>query len=289
MMGTTWAVEQNTTAWSVLRKGRITASKAADLLGLTGPSQLTREWNELLEGYVQPVDGPLKDNLALIGADHMLVPPIRPVSHNGLNHIASIRYGRELEPWAAAAYAAYVDGPVIGAGSTVAFPPAPYDDLLMASPDAFLQHDVLLEFKCPYTRERLIPKGETPSLRYWVQVQIQLAATSLERGQLVVFVPSVRTADGIESGCMHIWDIVRSDAFLAEALPMLCGGLMYGQAPSLAKDRLNNFRKRVLEYVRLSSSRRPRIVFDPEHFLFEGIQPAVEAPQTDDECDNDAN
>lgn len=270
--GSVWELDQRSPAWHALRKGRITASVVADLLQFGGPSKAYHAWRKVL-GIEDARSGEPTITECFLRELGWPVWHAVPRVEDTLNGVPAIEYGRAMEPVAALAYECLIDGPVEWQGNMVAFPPAPDDKLFMASPDAVLHRDTLLEFKCPFTRERALDKTDR-LVAYWIQVQFQLYATALSRGQLVFFIPPLR--DGT-SGAFHIWDIAVCDDFLAEIIPVLRRGLTNGQPPTLIKSRMDDLRNRVRQHFIRTAVRRPTVIIHPEDPLLQCVDAAIVA------------
>jgi len=144
-------MEQRTEQWHAARAGRITASMAGAFLGLSP--------------FMKPEDA----MRALVRSMHGM-----PSEFSG--NVAT-EYGTFHEDGALVEYQMETGNTV----TPLAF--APHGDWLGASPDGLIEHDGLLEIKCPFGQRKKRPpefKSIKDQPQYYAQIQVQLFCTGRE-------------------------------------------------------------------------------------------------------------
>jgi putative phage-type endonuclease len=161
-------IEQGTPEWLMERCGKVTASRVADILATTksGPSASRQNY------------------LAQLVAERMTLT-VEPMFTND-----SMRWGTEHEPIARAAYEVSTGRTVDSCG----FINHPLIDMAGASPDGLIDHDGLVEIKCPNTATHLdymlsavVPKKYIPQMAW------QIICTQREWCDFVSFDPRLPT------------------------------------------------------------------------------------------------
>ena len=144
--------EQRTEAWFEARKGKITASRVADMMATTKSGYAASRKNYMVELAIE-----------ILGGDQ----GERFVS-------APMQRGIDLEPVARACYEIETGEDVTETGFIV----HPDLDRIGASPDGLVGKAGLVEIKCPNTAQHLdcLISGK-PDAKYLLQMQCQMACT----------------------------------------------------------------------------------------------------------------
>lgn len=160
---------QGTASWHAMRLGKVTASRVADVVGRTKT------------GY-----GAGRANYAAELLVERLTKTPTPSFVN-----AAMQWGTDNEPLARAAYEQTVGVDVY----ETSFVDHPEIAMSGASPDGLVQHDGLLEVKCPNTATHLdtLESGVIPQ-RYLIQMQWQLACTGRDWCDFASFDPRLPPA-----------------------------------------------------------------------------------------------
>lgn len=158
------AVEQGTPEWHELRRGKVTASRVADILAKTKTGPSASRQNYLIELALQRT-----------------TKTIEPSYTN-----AAMEWGTATEPQARVAYEVnthnfvdqvpFVDHPtIVGFG---------------CSPDGLVGKDGLIEIKCPNSATHWeYFKTKEPPKKYFIQMQAQMACTGAKWCDFVSFDP----------------------------------------------------------------------------------------------------
>lgn len=161
---------QRTEQWFRQRRGKLTASAFGQATGLTpwgSPKQLA----EQLKKDMLPKD--LDDDPP--GA------PRRATTNRRADNNVAMRWGTDNEPNGLLEYAALVGAHVEPTG----FWEHPTLEWIGGSPDGLVEHDGLIEVKCPYTRKCY---GEVPPY-YYPQINALLEITGRAYCDLFVWTP----------------------------------------------------------------------------------------------------
>ena len=145
-------MEQGTDEWLAARRGKVTASRVADVIAKTKTGYGAGRGNYMAELLCERLTG-----------------TTAPCFMND-----AMRWGTEKEPEARAAYSFHHDADV----SEIAFVDHPSIAMAGASPDGLIGDDGLLEIKCPNTATHLdtLASGK-PAGKYVTQMQWQMACT----------------------------------------------------------------------------------------------------------------
>jgi putative phage-type endonuclease len=145
-------IVQGSAEWHDVRRGKVTASRVADLIAKTKSGPATSRANYMAELLCERMTG-----------------ETQPFFSN-----ASIQWGTDKEPEARAAYCFHTDNEV----TEIAFVDHPTIKMAGASPDGLIGLDGLLEIKCPNTATHLdtLASGK-PAGKYVTQMQWQMACT----------------------------------------------------------------------------------------------------------------
>ena len=155
-------IEQGTDAWKMLRCGKVTASRVADILAKTK------------SGYSASRD----NYMAQLVCERLT----NTVAESFTN--AAMQHGTETEPLARLAYEVNQNVLV----DEIAFVPHPTIAMSGASPDGLVGDEGLLEIKAPQTAthiETLL--SETVPTKYFTQMQFQMASTGRKWTDFVSF------------------------------------------------------------------------------------------------------
>jgi putative phage-type endonuclease len=157
------AVQQGTDEWHELRRGKVTASRVADILAKTKTGPSASRQNYLIELALQRV-----------------TKTIEPSYTN-----AAMEWGTMTEPQARVAYEVATHNFV----DQVAFVNHPTIEWFGCSPDG-LVGDGLIEIKCPNSATHWeYYKAKEPPKKYFIQMQAQMACTGAKWCDFVSFDP----------------------------------------------------------------------------------------------------
>jgi len=142
-------MQQGTDEWFAARLGKVTASRAADVMTKKGSAARANLSAQLVLERLTNTKGESFSS-------------------------AAMQWGVDQEPFARAAYEAHSGVWV----DTVGFVQHPTIELAGASPDGLVGHDGLVEIKCPNTAAMIdtLLTGKVPS-NYSTQMQMQMACT----------------------------------------------------------------------------------------------------------------
>jgi putative phage-type endonuclease len=146
-------IEQGTQEWLELRKGKVTASRVADILAKTKTGVSASRANYLMELAIQRVTGFIEESYTN----------------------AAMQWGKDNEGTARALYEAKADVFV----DQVPFIDHPTIEGFGCSPDGLVGTDGLVEIKCPNsTTHWEYFKKNVPPQKYVIQMQAQMACTN---------------------------------------------------------------------------------------------------------------
>jgi putative phage-type endonuclease len=151
--------EQGTDEWFAARLGKVTASRAADVMTKKGSAARANLSAQLVLERLTNTKGESFSS-------------------------AAMQWGVDQEPFARAAYEAYSGVWV----DTVGFVQHPTIERAGASPDGLVGHDGLVEIKCPNTATMIdtLLTGKVPG-NYATQMQMQMACTGRDWCDYAVF------------------------------------------------------------------------------------------------------
>jgi putative phage-type endonuclease len=156
-------MEQRTDDWFAARLGKVTASRVADVIAKTKTGYGAGRANYMADLVVERLTGQKASSFSN----------------------AAMEWGTQTEPQAKAAYAAKT-GILV---EDVGFIDHPTVAMSGASPDGFAE-DGLIEVKCPNTATHLeYVLAELPPLKYFTQMQWQMACTGRPRCDFVSYDP----------------------------------------------------------------------------------------------------
>jgi len=185
------AIVQGTPEWFAARRGKVTASRVADIMARTKTGFSTSRQNYKAELLLEILTGNTSPGFT---SDAM-------------------KWGTEQEPHARAAYAATIFDTV----SEVGFVDHP--DILGAgcSPDGLVGDDGLIEIKCPNTATFLeIFLTDVIPLKWQTQIQMQLDCTGRKWCDFVCYDPRMP-----EGGQLYIQRVERDEIFIATMREMI--------------------------------------------------------------------
>lgn len=155
-------IEQGTDAWKMLRCGKVTASRVADIIAKTKSGYSTSRDNYMAQLICERLTNTVAESFTN----------------------AAMQHGTETEPLARAAYESLNDILV----DEVAFVPHPTIAMSGASPDGLVGNEGLLEIKAPNTATHIDTLlSETVPTKYYTQMQFQLACTGRKWCDFVSF------------------------------------------------------------------------------------------------------
>jgi putative phage-type endonuclease len=157
-------IEQGTPEWLELRRGKVTASRVADILAKTKTGTSVSRQNYLIELALQ-----------------RLTKTIEPSYTNSY-----MEWGTATEPQARVAYEVHTNNFV----DQVPFIDHPTIQGFGCSPDGLVGADGLLEIKCPSSPTHWeYFKAKEPPKKYFIQMQAQMAVTGAKWCDFVSFDP----------------------------------------------------------------------------------------------------
>ena len=176
-------VEQGTDAWLEIRRGKVTASRVADVMAKTKTGVSASRANYLIELALQRVTGVIEPSYTNDAMQH------------GKDNEATARVAFEV------AHNVFVD--------QVAFVDHPTIKDFGCSPDGVIG-DSLLELKCPYQSavHWSYFKDGCPS-KYYTQIQAQMSCTGAKSVWFVSFDPRMPTRSQL-----YIEEVMREEEFI---------------------------------------------------------------------------
>jgi len=156
------AVEQGTPEWHELRRGKVTASRVADILAKTKTGPSASRQNYLIELALQQVTKTIEESYTN----------------------AAMEWGTQTEPQARVAYEVKTGNFV----DQVAFVDHPTISGFGCSPDGLVGDSGLIEIKCPNSATHWsYIKANAPPNKYFIQMQAQMAVTGAKWCDFVSF------------------------------------------------------------------------------------------------------
>ena len=157
-------IEQGSDAWHELRRGKVTASRVADILAKTKTGPSASRQNYLIELALQRI-----------------TKTIQPSYTND-----AMAWGTATEPQARVAYEVKTGNFV----DQVPFIDHPTIEWFGCSPDGLVDKDGLLEIKCPNSATHWeYFKSKEPPKKYFIQMQAQMTVTGAKWCDFVSFDP----------------------------------------------------------------------------------------------------
>jgi putative phage-type endonuclease len=181
-------IEQGTQEWLELRKGKVTASRVADILAKTKTGVSASRANYLMELAIQRVTGFIEESYTN----------------------AAMQWGKDNEGTARALYEAKADVFV----DQVPFIDNPTIEGFGCSPDGLVGTDGLVEIKCPNsTTHWEYFKKNVPPQKYVIQMQAQMACTNTQWCDFVSYDPRMP-----ERSQLLIVRVARDDSFINDVM-----------------------------------------------------------------------
>ena len=179
-------IEQGTDAWKQLRLGKITASRVADILARTKTGYSTSRENYKIQLALEQVTGTVEQTFT------------NPAMQDGIDRESRARVAYELSTGQFVDQVPFIDHPTINGFG--------------ASPDGLVNDDGLIEIKCRNNANHweVIKSDEIP-LKYWIQMQTQMAVTGRKWNDYVGYNPNFP-----ERSQLFIKRILRDEEFIAE-------------------------------------------------------------------------
>lgn len=178
-------IEQGTAEWHECRRGKVTASRVADILAKTKTGPSTSRQNYLIELAIQRVTGVIEPSY------------INDAMQWGIDNEAQARVAYEIQSGNFVDQVGFVDHPTIAGFG--------------ASPDGLVDSMGLVEIKCRNSANHwaVIKSNKIPN-QYFIQIQAQLSCTGRQWGDYVGFDPRMP-----ERSQLFAKRIPRDDAFIA--------------------------------------------------------------------------
>jgi putative phage-type endonuclease len=181
-------IEQGTQEWLELRKGKVTASRVADILAKTKTGVSASRANYLMELAIQRVTGVIEESYTN----------------------TAMQWGKDNEGTARALYEAKADVFV----DQVPFIDHPTVEGFGCSPDGLVGTDGLVEIKCPNsTTHWEYFKKNVPPQKYVIQMQAQMACTNTQWCDFVSYDPRMP-----ERSQLLIVRVARDDSFINDVM-----------------------------------------------------------------------
>jgi putative phage-type endonuclease len=181
-------IEQRSEDWFVIRLGKVTASRVADVIAKTKTGYSTSRENYMAQ---------------------LVVERLTQTKAESFTNTA-MQWGTDQEPFARAAYEA-AQGVMV---EEVGFVPHPTIEWAGASPDGLVggEGEGLVEIKCPNTATMIeaLLTGKVPT-KYFTQMQFQMACTGTKFCDYVVFDPRMPA-----KAQLFVTRVNRDDAYIAE-------------------------------------------------------------------------
>lgn len=170
-------IEQGSPEWFEQRRGKVTASRIADIMAKTKSGYSTSRQNYLMQLLCERLTGKVEESFKS----------------------AAMQRGNDLEPEARNWYQLET-GEIV---EQVSFIDHPNIDDAGASPDGLVGNEGLIEIKCPNTATHIETlRSKKPSDRYYKQMQWQMACTSRKWCDFVSF--DNRLPDNLAYFCVRI-------------------------------------------------------------------------------------
>lgn len=177
---------QGTVEWFDARRGKVTASRVADVIAKTRSG-----WGASRKNYAAQL---IAERLTGQTAD----------SYSN----AAMQWGTDTEPEARTAYEFYSDADVVEVG----FIDHPSIEMCGASPDGLIGDDGMVEIKCPNTATHIDTLlGQTVPKKYITQMQFQMACADRQWCDFVSYDP--RMPDAMR---MFVSRVERDNAVILE-------------------------------------------------------------------------
>lgn len=157
-------IEQGTSEWLELRKGKVTASRVADILAKTKTGVSASRQNYLIELALQRATGKIEPSYT------------NEAMQWGIDNEAQARVAYEVKSNQFVDQVPFIDHSNI--------------DDFGCSPDGLVNSDGLVEIKCPNSSTHWqYLKENAPPIKYYIQMQAQMACTNAEWCDFVSFDP----------------------------------------------------------------------------------------------------
>jgi putative phage-type endonuclease len=179
-------VEQGSEEWLKIRLGKVTASGVADVLAKTKSGVSASRGNYLIKLALQRVTGVVEEGFT------------NDAMQWGIDNEAQARVAYEVKSNNFVDQIAFVEHPTIA--------------WFGASPDGLINNDGLVEIKCPNsaTHWSYIKAGEPP-IKYYIQMQAQMACTGRQWCDFVSFDPRMP-----DRSKLFVKRVMRSNDFISD-------------------------------------------------------------------------
>lgn len=170
-------IEQGSPEWFEQRRGKVTASRIADIMAKTKSGYSTSRQNYLMQLLCERLTGKVEESFKS----------------------SAMQRGNDLEPEARNWYQLET-GEIV---EQISFIDHPNIDDAGASPDGLVGNEGLIEIKCPNTATHIETlRSKKPSDRYYKQMQWQMACTGRKWCDFVSF--DNRLPDNLAYFCVRI-------------------------------------------------------------------------------------
>ena len=170
-------IEQGSPEWFEQRRGKVTASRIADIMARTKSGYSTSRQNYLMQLLCERLTGKVEESFKS----------------------SAMQRGNDLEPEARNWYQLET-GEIV---EQISFIDHPNIDDAGASPDGLVGNEGLIEIKCPNTATHIETlRSKKPSDRYYKQMQWQMACTGRKWCDFVRF--DNRLPDNLAYFCVRI-------------------------------------------------------------------------------------
>lgn len=170
-------IEQGSPEWFEQRRGKVTASRIADIMARTKSGYSTSRQNYLMQLLCERLTGKVEESFKS----------------------SAMQRGNDLEPEARNWYQLET-GEIV---EQISFIDHPNIDDAGASPDGLVGNEGLIEIKCPNTATHIETlRSKKPSDRYYKQMQWQMACTGRKWCDFVSF--DNRLPDNLAYFCVRI-------------------------------------------------------------------------------------
>jgi putative phage-type endonuclease len=179
-------VEQGSDEWLRIRLGKVTASGVADVLAKTKSGVSASRGNYLIKLALQRVTGQIEESFT------------NDAMQWGIDNEAQARVAYEVRSGNFVDQVAFVDHPTI--------------KWFGASPDGLINSNGLVEIKCPNSSTHWsYIKADEPPMKYYIQMQAQMACTGRMWCDFVSFDPRMP-----DRSKLFIKRVLRSNEFISD-------------------------------------------------------------------------
>ena len=166
---------QGTAEWFDARRGKVTASKVADVIGRTAAQLKAGAWGAGRKNY----------------SAQLIAERLTGETAEGFAPTKAMQWGTDTEPEARTAYEFYSNSDILEVG----FIDHPSIEMTGASPDGLVGDDGMVEIKCPNTATHIDTLlGRSVPKKYITQMQWQMACAERKWCDFVSYDPRMPAA-----------------------------------------------------------------------------------------------